>query len=363
MDKPRNSRRPKKSAYAKTLEKVPLHGWRTTDDDEVALRRWRGRTEITVAIEALEPRAPRLWHVPRRSNSGSAYEVEIRDLATGTIPAAASITARTASGLASTSRACSRQCASEAGAAANPASLQRRPRRGLFLRVAGGPGILALPMPVRMRGAALLAPFCTPDGALTGLARRPGAVAAARSAPKIRPRLAPSRRLAGREVRLAAAKGPCAIPRAIEAGRASWDIVTHPLLPYQQEGAAHLAFHERALLADEMGLGKTVQAIAACELLARRKASSACWWSAPPRSRRNGRSRSPASPIARALRRSGPRPRRLAAYPRAGLLHHRQLRAGARATPTTSTSCCLPTWSCSTRRSASRTGRPRPRGG
>ena len=44
-----------------------------------------------------------------------------------------------------------------------------------------------------------------------------------------------------------------------------------PLLPYQREGAAHLAFHERALLADEMGLGKTVQAIAACEILAREK--------------------------------------------------------------------------------------------
>ena len=45
----------------------------------------------------------------------------------------------------------------------------------------------------------------------------------------------------------------------------------HPLLPYQREGMLHLAFGERALLADEMGLGKTVQAIAACELLARRK--------------------------------------------------------------------------------------------
>ena len=31
----------------------------------------------------------------------------------------------------------------------------------------------------------------------------------------------------------------------------------------------HLAFGERALLADDMGLGKTIQAIAACELLAR----------------------------------------------------------------------------------------------
>ena len=45
----------------------------------------------------------------------------------------------------------------------------------------------------------------------------------------------------------------------------------HPLLPYQRDGMLHLAFGERALLADEMGLGKTVQAIAACELLRRRR--------------------------------------------------------------------------------------------
>jgi len=44
---------------------------------------------------------------------------------------------------------------------------------------------------------------------------------------------------------------------------------THPLYPYQREGALHLAFHERALLADEMGLGKTIQAIAACSILRR----------------------------------------------------------------------------------------------
>src|SRR5204862_4324412 len=44
-----------------------------------------------------------------------------------------------------------------------------------------------------------------------------------------------------------------------------------PLFPYQREGMLHLAFGERALLADEMGLGKTIQAIAACELLARRR--------------------------------------------------------------------------------------------
>jgi SNF2 family DNA or RNA helicase len=42
-----------------------------------------------------------------------------------------------------------------------------------------------------------------------------------------------------------------------------------PLFPYQREGMLHLAFNERALLADEMGLGKTIQAIAACTLLHR----------------------------------------------------------------------------------------------
>lgn len=42
-----------------------------------------------------------------------------------------------------------------------------------------------------------------------------------------------------------------------------------PLYPYQREGMLHLAFTERALLADEMGLGKTIQAIAACALLHR----------------------------------------------------------------------------------------------
>jgi SNF2 family DNA or RNA helicase len=75
-----------------------------------------------------------------------------------------------------------------------------------------------------------------------------------------------------RETRLAAREQSRAqFLAAVERGLASWDVVKLPLLPYQKEGAAHLAFHERALLADEMGLGKTVQAIAACELLARQK--------------------------------------------------------------------------------------------
>ena len=57
----------------------PLQGWRTTDEDEIALRRWRGRTEI-VAIEALEPKQPFFGTFRVQSGSGGFYEVEIRDL-------------------------------------------------------------------------------------------------------------------------------------------------------------------------------------------------------------------------------------------------------------------------------------------
>jgi len=53
----------------------------------------------------------------------------------------------------------------------------------------------------------------------------------------------------------------------VAAGRRTFDLLRHKLLPYQREGMLHLAFGERALLADDMGLGKTIQAIAACELL------------------------------------------------------------------------------------------------
>src|SRR5437762_5258556 len=57
----------------------PSQGWRTTDEDEIRLRRWRGSTEI-VAIEALEPDQPLFGTFRVQSGSGGFYEVEIRDL-------------------------------------------------------------------------------------------------------------------------------------------------------------------------------------------------------------------------------------------------------------------------------------------
>lgn len=61
-----------------------------------------------------------------------------------------------------------------------------------------------------------------------------------------------------------------AVTAALEEGRFEVDLLAQPLFPYQRHGVSHLVRAGRALLADDMGLGKTVQAIAACEVLARR---------------------------------------------------------------------------------------------
>jgi superfamily II DNA or RNA helicase len=51
---------------------------------------------------------------------------------------------------------------------------------------------------------------------------------------------------------------------------AHWDqLLKAPLFPYQREGSLFAAQAGRVIIADEMGLGKTIQAIAACEILAR----------------------------------------------------------------------------------------------
>src|SRR5947209_5003330 len=62
------------------LDRPPQRqGWLSTDDEEVELRRWRGRTEIA-GIEALESKHPYFGTFRVQSGGGSFYDVEIRDL-------------------------------------------------------------------------------------------------------------------------------------------------------------------------------------------------------------------------------------------------------------------------------------------
>ena len=148
----------------------------------------------------------------------------------------------------------------------------------------------------------------------------------------------------------------------VERGKASFDLVKLPLLPYQREGMLHLAFGERALLADEMGLGKTVQAIAACELLARRKGIRRVLVVCPASLKAEWEEQ-----IARFTDRPaksvfGPRAQRLAAYGEPAFFNIVNYEQVLVRRPRTSTRCWRPTSSSSTRRSASRTGRPRRRG-
>ena len=70
-----------KTARARAVIDRPpqAQGWNTTDEEEIALRRWRGRTEVT-ALEALEPKQAIFGTFRIRSESGSSYEIEIRSL-------------------------------------------------------------------------------------------------------------------------------------------------------------------------------------------------------------------------------------------------------------------------------------------
>ena len=70
----------------KVLGKPPVLGWKTSDDDEIELRRWRGRTEIQ-SVEILERDFTLFGTYRVRSASGTGYQVEIRDLKITIIPA------------------------------------------------------------------------------------------------------------------------------------------------------------------------------------------------------------------------------------------------------------------------------------
>ena len=275
---PKSGRRHARKARA-VLDRPVVQGWRTTDEDEIALRRWRGRTDI-VAIEALEPEHAFFGTFRAQSGSGNSYEVEIRSLdaprnSCGCID-------HRVNGLGT--------CKHIEGVLA---ALHRRgarafrealahgsPRVEVFVdRAAGAAPQLTCPAAhTRGLNAARrwVASFLQPDGGLPPDADTIEALISAwRTAPadvrrcvRISRHFAPwvdrARRQSSRE------QARASFLAEVKAGAASFDLLHYPLLSYQREGMLHLAFAERALLADEMGLGKTVQAIAACELLARR---------------------------------------------------------------------------------------------
>ncbi|MBV8836080.1 MAG: DEAD/DEAH box helicase, partial [Alphaproteobacteria bacterium] len=258
---------------------APAQGWLTTDEGEIAIRRWRGRTEIT-EIEALESEHPFFGTFRTRSGTGGSYEVEVRNL-TEQSNSCGCIDHRV-NGLGT--------CKHIEGVIA---ALHRRGAKAFH--EASRTGGERIEIYVDRRGSPRLSiarptnPGAT-QGAWRWLEQHLGAhgmsdpdpatvevlIESWRSAPgKIKSLIRVSRHLHAWLDRIkrqrARVEERAAFLSEVEAGRASLDFLRLKLLPYQREGMLHLAFGERVLLADEMGLGKTVQAIAACELLALRQ--------------------------------------------------------------------------------------------
>jgi hypothetical protein len=270
--------KPKRNSKAKAvLERPPTVGWLTSDDDEVRLRRWRGRTEI-LAITAVEADQPCFGSFHARSAGGSEYLVEVRSL-DAPVNSCGCIDHRvnglgTCKHVEGVLAALGRRGGKATARAGNPRV------EIYFDRRAGAPTILWPAGASRERLARArdwLRPWMQDDGTLTQDPRRIEALVAAfadapaqvRAALRVSQHFVPWLERARRERVRSEARA--VFEADLAEGRATLDIVRLPLLPYQRDGALHLAFGERALLADDMGLGKTVQAIAACELLARMK--------------------------------------------------------------------------------------------
>lgn len=264
------SRRTRKDQKQKPSLK--LQGWRTSDEEEIERRRQRGATD-PLTVEAIEPAHPVFGTFRVTSETGGAYEVEIRSLSRrdnscgcpdyqvnglGTCKHVEAVLSRL-------------QRAKEAR--------RESERIEVFLRRDGERPEVRAQWPTGARRSAassLVERFFTPDGSLRGspLALLPNLARALTAAPaRTRGTIRLSRHLlpwveeeSRRAARTAARERFLA---DVEAGRETLNVVKAQLYPYQLEGMLHLAFTERALLADEMGLGKTVQAIAACALLQR----------------------------------------------------------------------------------------------
>lgn len=279
---PAQGKPPRKGKRLRAVADRPVAplGWDTSDQHEVELRRWRGRTEIT-AVEQIESAHPIFGAFRTRSESGTVYEVEVRAL--DTFANTCGCIDHRVNGLGT----CKHIEGVLAGLrrrglrAFRQAAVEGSRRVEVFLRRDGAPTpVLAWPQLDSGETTAVrawLAPHLDPTGRLggepadiealiTAYATAPAAVAEhLRVSRHFGPWLERSRRERSRQAARAE------FTAEVERDPTILDMLRHPLLSYQREGMAHLAFGERALLADEMGLGKTVQAIAACELLARRK--------------------------------------------------------------------------------------------
>jgi superfamily II DNA or RNA helicase len=260
------------------LDRPPeTQGWSTTDEQEIDIRRWRGRTEIE-AIEPLEPRESVFGTFRVRSDTGSSYDVEIRSLEQHVNSCGCIDHRVNALGTCKHIEGVLNNLRRQSIAKDDPTHANRRVEIFLDRRDGASPRIAwAAGRRATEAVQAWLAPFLKADGTLRP---EPAKVAEllkswAEAPAHIRRGVRVSQHFSSwlerHKRQRSRGKAREAFLREVESGKASFDLTRRPMLPYQRDGMLHLAFGERTLLADEMGLGKTVQAIAAAELLARRR--------------------------------------------------------------------------------------------
>jgi superfamily II DNA or RNA helicase len=247
--------------------KLPaVHNWRTTDEDEIAKRRYRAQTE-TLRVKNLNPEFPIYSNFAVRSESGLTYLVEIRSVSQRRFSCNCVDFRINALGT------CKH-------VEATLLYLEARHRR--LFRIAQKNGEGRLDVVPDLTGDKLrieelhgrlprqIAAMIDGDGVIGGedpeeiLSRlRNATLPILRISQDVAPWLEGRRRAQERKRALREYE------QKVQSGEWPAQETLAPLYPYQREGMLHLAYNERALLADEMGLGKTIQAIAACALLHR----------------------------------------------------------------------------------------------
>ena len=275
MSKPRSKARPR--GWRLKDDRPPtFRGWISTDEGEIRRREWRGRTEI-VDVRALDDDVHPFGDYRVSSSSGSSYTVEIRSLDARINSCECSDHRTNGLGICKHIEGVLHRLRGKRGVAG--------PDRGkLPSRGPKSSGRIEVFVDGRdNRDVCMTVPGAIEraDPDLVGEARRLyrnlrrnsrkafDALCGMAEAHPTRLRVSHSLRnwIDTRQAQARRRRERARFAADFESGRRSFGPLKLPLLPYQVEGALHLAFGERVLLADDMGLGKTVQAIAACALL------------------------------------------------------------------------------------------------
>ncbi len=247
--------------------KLPsIHNWKTTDEDEIAKRRFRAKSE-SLRVRNIDSRFPIFSNFTVKSASGLTYSVEIRSVAQRRFSCNCVDFRINALGTCKHIEATLLYLEARYNRVFRLAQKNDKGRLDVIpdptcqkLRVEGLNGALPRAFAGIMDDDGFIR-LEDPEEALALL--RNARIPSLRISQEVAPWLQAQSRAQERKHALREYE------RKVQSGKWPAQETLAPLYPYQREGMLHLAFNERALLADEMGLGKTIQAIAACALLHR----------------------------------------------------------------------------------------------